>query len=293
MGQGREAVTVRQAILIAVLVGAAFLGGAVVNSTGVQWVQSRVLRMLGLKNGGEIAAVDLESSGNGPIGLEAPESLERPTASSSSSAPSVPEVSSEEPFPKKDPSKDGIEVKPGPQISRGGPGLERSPDTILPSATSARPVTKSSSGATDLVDHNVVRAGGSARPQLSFGPSPPETGGTRAQTPSNSPSAVLPGESSVKLDAKPGPSQVERESTRFTAQEWASVESRMQTLGVSRFTAEGKPGGPITFACFVPLAGRQAISERFEAEGEDVIQAAKAVLRRIVLWRATQPTRHE
>ena len=41
----------------------------------------------------------------------------------------------------------------------------------------------------------------------------------------------------------------------------------MQTLGVSRFTVEGKPGGPIVFACLIPVAGRQAVTERFEAEG--------------------------
>ena len=51
----------------------------------------------------------------------------------------------------------------------------------------------------------------------------------------------------------------------------------MQTLGVSRFTIEGKPGGPIVFACLIPVAGRQAVTERFEAEGDDIIQAAQAV----------------
>jgi hypothetical protein len=55
---------VRQVILIVLLIGAAFLGGAFVNGPGLQWVQSRVLRSLGLTNGGEIAAVDLESTSN-------------------------------------------------------------------------------------------------------------------------------------------------------------------------------------------------------------------------------------
>jgi len=70
--------------------------------------------------------------------------------------------------------------------------------------------------------------------------------------------------------------------------EWALLESRMQTLGVSRYTVEGEPGGHVVFACLIPLAGRQAITQRFEAEGEDMIQAAHAASRRIVLWRATQ-----
>lgn len=43
MGQGKEAVTVRKAILVILLVGAAFLGGAFVNGPGLQWAQSQAL----------------------------------------------------------------------------------------------------------------------------------------------------------------------------------------------------------------------------------------------------------
>lgn len=75
--------------------------------------------------------------------------------------------------------------------------------------------------------------------------------------------------------------------------EWTILESKMQTLGVSRFTIEGKPGGSIVFACLIPVAGRQAVAERFEAEGDDVIRAAQSVLRRIVLWRTTQRSHGE
>ena len=67
--------------------------------------------------------------------------------------------------------------------------------------------------------------------------------------------------------------------------EWTLVESRMQTLGVSHFTVEGKPGGLVVFACSIPVAGQQVVSERFEAEAESVLQAAQAAIQRIVLWR--------
>ena len=63
----------------------------------------------------------------------------------------------------------------------------------------------------------------------------------------------------------------------------------MQALGVSRFTIEGQPGGRVVFSCLIPLAGRQAVAQRFEAEGEDALQAARAALRRVALWRAAQP----
>ncbi len=62
----------------------------------------------------------------------------------------------------------------------------------------------------------------------------------------------------------------------------------MQTLGVSRFTIEGQPSGPVVFSCLIPLAGRQAVAQRFEAEGQDAFHAAQAGLRRVALWRATQ-----
>jgi hypothetical protein len=44
----------------------------------------------------------------------------------------------------------------------------------------------------------------------------------------------------------------------------------------------------VVFSCLIPLAGRQAVAQRFEAEGEDATQAARAALRRIALWRAAQ-----
>jgi hypothetical protein len=62
----------------------------------------------------------------------------------------------------------------------------------------------------------------------------------------------------------------------------------MQTLGVSRFTIEGDPDGRVVFSCLIPLAGRQAVTQRFEAEGDDVVGAAQAALRRVALWRASQ-----
>ena len=52
----------RQLILVVVLVAASFLGGAFVNGPGLQWAQTRVLRSLGLNNGGEITSVDLKST---------------------------------------------------------------------------------------------------------------------------------------------------------------------------------------------------------------------------------------
>jgi hypothetical protein len=72
--------------------------------------------------------------------------------------------------------------------------------------------------------------------------------------------------------------------------DWAGVRRKLQTLGVSRYTIEGQPTGRVSFSCLIPLAGRQAVSQRFEAEGDDELQAARAAIRRIALWRATRPS---
>ena len=60
-------------------------------------------------------------------------------------------------------------------------------------------------------------------------------------------------------------------------------------MGVSRYWIESEPGGPARFRCLIPLAGNRAVSQHFEAEGDDEFQAADAALRRVALWRATEP----
>ncbi len=71
--------------------------------------------------------------------------------------------------------------------------------------------------------------------------------------------------------------------------DWSELARKMQALGVSKFSVEGEPGGRVVFSCLIPLAGKQAVTQRFEADGDDIVQAVQATLRRIALWRATQP----
>lgn len=70
--------------------------------------------------------------------------------------------------------------------------------------------------------------------------------------------------------------------------EWSEIRRTMKSLGVSRYGIEGEPGGRVRFYCVIPLAGRRAVGQHFEAEGDDEIQAAQAALRRVSLWRATE-----
>jgi hypothetical protein len=284
---------VRQVILIVLLIGAAFLGGAFVNGPGLQWAQSRVLRSLGLTNGGEIAAVDLESTSNGEIVPEPAELLKLRSAISTGPIAPMPSVASENKPAKADALDRPLVAQPQPKSSNSGLTADRFRQPSLPSATSAGMVTKSSSVGAATLDPQVMPARGDSL-----------AGPSRSATPSDKPgapalldslAALLP-PGNASSDAPPAMStrsSTGSKPTGVVGDDWALLESRMQTLGVSRFTIEGKPGGAIVFTCLIPVAGRQAVTERFEAEADDVIQAAQAALRRIILWRAAQRPHNE
>jgi hypothetical protein len=70
--------------------------------------------------------------------------------------------------------------------------------------------------------------------------------------------------------------------------DWSDLRRTMRALGVSRYGLEGEPGGRVRFHCVIPLAGRRAVGQHFEAEGDDDLQAAQATLRRVALWRAAE-----
>jgi hypothetical protein len=287
MGQGREAATVRQAILIVLLIAAAFLGGAFVTGPGLQWAQARLLRSLGLSNGGEIAAVDLES---GVIGTDPAELPKSQVAAPSEPIAPMPRVLAERKSSKQDAFDRIPPAEPGGTPSTSNSGSNQSRPLSLPSATPPRSVTKSSARGQALVDPKVSPAGGDSLSSRS-GPA------TQTQGEKSPPPALLDSLATLSPAAESSSDSERPPSTRRShgskspeanGDEWAMLVSKMQTLGVSRFSVEGEPGGQVVFACLIPLAGRQAVTQRFESSGDDVIQAARAALRRVILWRATQ-----
>jgi hypothetical protein len=62
----------------------------------------------------------------------------------------------------------------------------------------------------------------------------------------------------------------------------------MRELGVARYGIEGEPGGRVRFHCLIPLAGRRAVAQQFEADGADELEAARTALRRVALWRGSE-----
>ena len=72
------------------------------------------------------------------------------------------------------------------------------------------------------------------------------------------------------------------------ADDWGTIRRKLHALGVARYGIEGEPNGRVRFHCVIPLAGRRAVGQQFEAEGADEIEAAQTALRRVALWRATE-----
>ncbi len=292
----------RQLVLVVVLVGAAFLGGAFVNGPGLRWVQTQVLGSLGLGEEGEVATVDLK----GPASPDG--SAERPGAGEAARGPVAPpptlladaDAVRPESAERRPARRDGRDGEDAPRIppprSSPAPSL-KSPAAADPRGNDARPSARVavSPGRPARVprDPDVTRA---AAPTTS--PQPPSPAADRDGHPAtlDSLASLVPEPAPAPPDGlappvlKPAAPPPPPSSTPQTPgdDDWAALARKMQALGISRFNIEGQPGGRVVFACLIPLAGRQAVAQRFEAEGDDALQAARSALRRVALWRASQ-----
>jgi hypothetical protein len=286
-GQGKEAATVRQFMLVVFLIGAAFAGGAVVNGPGLQWVQTRALRSLGLSNSGEITSVDLRPTsgtdlGKDESGLVKPEkdSMQAPLAP-------TPSLLTDNNSPQEVPS-----TRPSSTRPRSKSKLDQSAPSRVEKRASPAPAEQSfmqvdapvvEPPATDreVRPANNPSASGPSRSSPDVPPAILDT--LAALLPSSPPSSNAPSAGSPQQSAASA-----IKSIAEGREDWMVLERKMQSLGVSRYTIEGEPGSRVVFSCLIPLAGRQAVTQRFEAEGDDLVQAARAALRRIALWRASQ-----
>jgi hypothetical protein len=289
MGQGKEAMTVRQVILVIVLIAASFLGGAFVNGPGLRWAQSRLVRYLGLNEEGEIASVDLLPAAP-PLGASDSAGAAKPAGDTliEPLAPAPTVIGDNEATPKVSTEDRHASNSKVQEKSRNG--------------TSSKGQAASSLAASPLA-LNPAEPGAPSNRRASPD-SEVKPAGTLAHEPKSSDSkvepalfdslgALLPSVSPPFPESLPSSKSAPRSPTanptRAASDDWIVLQQKLRALNVSRFTIEGEPSGRVLFSCLIPLAGRQAVAQRFEAEGDDMIQAAQATLRRIALWRATQP----
>jgi hypothetical protein len=269
MGQGKEAATVRQVFLVVVLVGASFLGGAFVNGPGLHWVQTQLTRSLGLSAGNEIASVDLKATASPETTADGLQPRQEVADIAQDNSVSAPQVTADDEYTERNvparrlSSQSQVKSK---HVGSKPPRSQQPPGTSGPSVQLSSTQTKNSAGISTPFDPHVTPAIlDSLAALLPPNPSVPES---PLPSSARSPSAS--------------------KSVGDGANQWTLLERKMRTLGVSRFMVEAEPGGRAMFSCLIPLAGRQAIAQRFEAEGDDMFQAAQAAVRRIGLWRATQ-----
>jgi hypothetical protein len=287
---------VRQVMLVVALVGASFLGGAYINGPGLQWAQSKVLHFIGLDNGGEITSVDLKPAVASDGGIDRTASARPGNGTVQGPVAPMPSLVAEDESPghvtsnhqstsradQKSPSE-----RPGSRPSQRPPssGLltKGSPAAGKPSTWDNAPSDTDVARA-DMTSMSTPARGVLPR-ELSTGLVALDSLATQLSSDSSS-----SGSGSVSpASSSPVATPTLRSATN-RSDAWVVLERRMRSLGVSRFMVEGEPGGRAVFACLVPLAGRQAVTQRFEAVGDDVVEAARAAVGRITLWRATQPS---
>lgn len=282
----------RQVLFVIAVVGAAFVGGAVVNGPGFRWAQERLLVYMGLQDGGEIASIDLPPApGEAPVANVANVA----TAEGPATEPLV-----KEPEVRTAPTLDPNARRAGHErqaLSQGVPAPKAEPRATEPfaetDADAQEPAADGASGAPALL--------GALAGALKQAAPPPGAadGPTKAPEPEPEPGdAPAPLDPSVApaLLASPAPSDSapasasapKDDASSGASGDWAELRRSLGDQGVTRYSIEGEPGGRVVFVCLIPLAGKQAVSQRFEAEGDDEFQAARAALRRINLWRAAQ-----
>lgn len=298
----------RQAIFVVVLVGAAFLGGAMVNGPGIRWVQSRLLDYMGLKDGGEIASIDLppaSSSNTEPHPLAGSPTVAEPS-SRSAAGQTGPIAKSKEGR-----TLDTISLLKGTAQVEGSSPTRLSRESTTERNSSSTSPAPPAGGLQQAarIDQPHLGPHGSETPEPSPAPLDPSVGPAllaslspspqerparidRAKpeaiplevAPSSTPSRLSAAASSAPSSSMPKSSESGGES----GADWVSLRRKLQSLGVTRYTIEGEPSGHVVFSCLIPLAGRQAVTQRFEAEGDNELQAAQGAIRRISLWRATR-----
>ena len=305
----------RQVVLVIVLVAAAFAGGAMVRGPGPRWIQSQLLDYMGLKDGGEVASIDLPAvSPSDSVHDSTP-----PPSGNTGNAPdrgrktAEPLVSGAGQKGANSKTADASLRKTSSGETNGPKGQPASQSTGSPSPGLAR-----SGPAAPAIDHAVAQSGAStsasrlhdlATTPADKAPMPldPSVGSAllakvaSIAAPANDHDAI----NSIPLEAAPRSapsaptgqtpplvppqSAAQEDSSAATgAKEWSSLRRKMQVLGVTEYTIRGSPSGRVRIVCLIPFGARQGISQRFEAEGSNEFEATRSAIRKITLWQASR-----
>ncbi|WP_406698107.1 hypothetical protein V5E97_04540 [Singulisphaera sp. Ch08] len=318
----------RKAIFAVMLVGASFAGGAVVNGPGLRWAQTTILSYLNSGDDEDDEkekdeASDNEDAPKSTVGQEplAPipstpiVPVEAVASATPSSKPEPDALKTESPRPESAIAKASAllaAMRPQAAAPTSPQSSSDKPLGLDSAELSAAPPELKSSNDPEIALTNVPTPlpEGPSTPQEPLDPLPPLSdpnasfsakGRDKGQEPGwgDSPGSAAPPRllgADTAVAPKPAPPNQEQEKNANAlavaaprpASDWIEIRRRMAALGVSRYGIEGEPNGKVRFHCVIPLAGRRAVAQQFEAEGDDELQAAEVALRRVALWRATE-----
>ena len=150
------------------------------------------------------------------------------------------------------------------------------------SAGSARPTGPVAGPARATRDPDVTRAAArraSPRPPrrraaIAIGEARPALHGFAGVADARAGPGASGGRHAGRPDAGPGPAVADADVARAQParrRRLGHAGPQDASPGRQPFTIEGQPGGRVVFSCLIPLAGRQAVAQRFEAEGEDAV----------------------
>ncbi len=274
----------RKGLFAIVLVAASFAGGATVNGPGLRWVRDVILNQPGT----EITTTTLGDS--------APDRASEP--SPGDGVAPVEEI----------PSRPIPPLVIAPEASASAPSSP--PQAVAAKADPAPPWPPAPAPPRPIAAEPQEKAPGVSPPAASipiatvsspaFAPPAPLPTTSKERDPGGAPpgpiasALVDPDVNRTALPQDSGPPRLETAPDPSPAagarvpDDWGAIRLKMHALGVARYGIEGEPNGRVRFHCVIPLAGRRAVGQQFEAEGADELEAAQTALRRVALWRATE-----
>jgi hypothetical protein len=268
---------VRKALFALMLLGASFAGGAAINGPAFEvartWLMGRTRSLVILTSGqpAPAAAAPADPSPNPDATAEAePDSILTPAY-----------------------RKMGLPGRKSPALARKGqastPEAPKLPTAGLP--TVADPNAPEPL-APDALSLSTPPAGTDPAPPPDFGPPLQAAVGLLSDLVAPAP-ASTPAPPALPVDPAVAPAVLAPEPPspsggRAGSRDWSELRRKLRAAGVARYELKAEPEGRAHIACLIPLAGRRAVAQQFEAEGADECAAVEAVLRRIALWKATE-----
>jgi hypothetical protein len=305
----------RKGLFAIVLIAASFSGGAVVNGPGFRWARDLILNQPGAEiattNLGEVppeptdavapVAEMIPSTPIPPLVIapaqpEAPPTAApdatSPAAAPSSSSPAT-SVARADPAPPAPRPKAPVPPR-SPESREKAPGSaapgDFAPSANIPNALASSPGLEPPAPLSTSKDRDEGRDRPRGEPR---DPAPLPTPAAPID-PEVALAALARDPGPINPEAPPSPSTASASPSSATStakrgpDDWGTLRRKMRALGVARYGIEGEPDGRVRFHCVIPLAGRRAVGQQFEAEGGDEIEAAQTALRRVALWRATE-----